>query len=134
MVRNIIFLCDMFVIAVGFSVPMAPGSEFRSVYQRQEDGQETQHSVDGANPTNPYGYSNNAANSIPPPQLPGKHPDLPPAYEATAPTSNPTNNDSLNIPMAPTSNPNAEKDSSPSAPTYDDLAARFAALRNNNQK
>lgn len=144
---------------VGFSVPMAPGSEFRSVYQRQEAPQ--------INPaSNPYTAMPHPA--VPPPP----QPDVPPPYQeldktVTAPAAVPPTATVTAVP-APVAGPSAvavphppippppshipepppvqaevrppessapaaapSAGSSDTAPSFDDLAARFAALKNN---
>jgi len=103
---------------------MAPGSEFRSVYQR--------HEAPAAPTVNPYMMPHP---DIPPPPIPT---DAPPAYagpggtvdsipEATPePEKGSSAAEAGTSTSAPPAAPNA------SAPSFEDLSARFAALRNNN--
>lgn len=170
---------------VGFSVPMAPGSEFRSVYQRQEPPPATTGAAVAVPPGwNPYslGVAAGAGVAAPVPMpMPMAHPTIPPpmppqqapppAYQEEPQTQaqqydsaaagkvnaipvnppsapahlsppphppvpltqdaniNPSSNSTLN-----TNNYNDNNTSSSNnniAPSFDDLEARFAALRNN---
>ena len=107
-------------IAVGFSVPMAPGSDFRSVYQRQEN-------TTPNTKVNPYIANNNSnGNNNTEPHIPPPPAAIPPPPYAPPGNNNNDTNGSNSVP--PPANGNSDGNNLPS---YDDLAQRFAALRNN---
>jgi hypothetical protein len=98
---------------------MAPGSEFPSVYQRQV-------APPASSSSNPYGMAHPA---IPPPPMPAP----PPAYvedkTTAAPVSPPAAAAPPVVPAVPAAAP---PPAAGAVPSFDDLEARFAALRNNN--
>lgn len=152
---------------VGFSIPMAPGSEFRSVYQRNNNDSSGNSSGGGsvtasylaANPAAPapavlpyfpapapslpppsYAATTNAAPetpaAAPAPEVPAHAPapsaaPIPPSVAIATPVSPPAAGGSASEPPPASTGSSANASAGPGAPSYDDLALRFAALKNN---